>query len=52
MSSWSGQRSANSFSARKASSTFPDFCIRSAYSRKFCLASLVKPFFALILPSL
>ena len=30
----------------------PLFCIRSAYSRKFCLASLVNPFFALILPSL
>ena len=47
-----GQRSANSFSARNASSILPAFCIRSAYSRKFCLASLLKPFFALILPSL
>ena len=31
---------------------FPAFCIRSAYSRKFCLASVLKPFCALIFPSL
>ncbi len=52
MSVWSGHRSANSARARKASSTRPAFCIRSAYSRKFCFASALKPLCALILPSL
>ena len=40
------------FSARNASSIWPAFCMRSAYSRKFFFASLLKPFVALILPSL
>ena len=52
MSSWSGHRSANSLSARNASSFLPAFCMRSAYSRKFCLASPLKPLAAEILPSL
>ena len=52
MSSWSGQRSANSFSARNASSSLPAFCMRSAYSRKFGFASPLNPLAALILPSL
>ena len=50
MSSCPGHRSANSLSARNASSRFPDFCIRSAYSRKFCFASVVNPLWALIFP--
>ena len=52
MSSWSGQRSANSLSARRSSSRCPAFCIRSAYSRKFLRASLRKPLLAEILPNL
>jgi hypothetical protein len=43
ISSLSGERSANSFSARNASSVLPDFCIRSAYSSRFCLACATSP---------
>ena len=39
----SGEMSVNSFSAAKAWSIFPTFCMRSAYSTKFCLASAMNP---------
>ena len=48
----SDEMSVNSFSAAKAWSIFPTFCIRSAYSTKFCLASAMKPLAAYSLASL
>src|SRR5256886_1711339 len=39
----SGEISVNSFNAANACSILPTFCIRSAYSTKFCFASAMKP---------
>jgi len=43
---FSGEMSANSFSAANACWIFPIFCMRSAYSTKFCFASATNPFAA------
>ena len=44
--------SVNSFSAAKACSILPTFCIRSAYSTKFCFASDMNPLAAYSFASL
>src|SRR6266699_1910987 len=51
--SWlfSGEMSVNSLSAANACWIFPIFCMRSAYSTKFCFASAMKPFAAYSLAS-
>ena len=51
--SWvfSGEMSVNSLSAANACWIFPIFCMRSAYSTKFCFASATNPFAAYSLAS-
>ncbi len=51
-SSLSGEMSVNSFNAENACWILPAFCIRSAYSTKFCLASAMKPLAAYSFASL
>ncbi|PYP69821.1 MAG: hypothetical protein DMD36_08550 [Gemmatimonadetes bacterium] len=48
----SGKMSVSSLSAENACWIFPVFCIRSAYSTKFCVASAMNPLAAYSLASL